>query len=384
MRSRLTLGNITTLPLVHGRLPFAMDARRTLLGQRYDVLAVELPLSLQDAVLRAIDELPRISVVTYREKPAFLDPDNQHVWYVPIDPCDGIVEALRIAGRERTRIEFIDAEVEEFQPRPVNLPDAHAITPLGLEQWYRLVSSHDKGRPRTEQDRVREAHMAAHLAKLAEQIGEERQILFICGLAHWKHIREHLENGTGGLHPGCGPDPSLVAIEPVHPRSLIHVLGETPHLTGLWEEHRGSWVPGSFEPVVALKKLLLDTRARYQEEYPEHLEKATPQGLRTLLIYLRKLVVSAGRLMPDTWSLAVAARGTIGNDFAVSLVKATRTYPPNEGLDDVDPIQGFLTFFIGQHRGVFDKQDGFLRGVRTRLSNFRFFRNPFHHRAQSF
>ena len=182
--------------------------------------------------------------------------------------------------------------------------------------------------------------MAARLAEIGEEVGDERQILFVCGLAHWKHIRKHLENGTGVLHSGGGPDPSLVGIETVHPRSLIHILGETPHLTWLWEEHRGSWEPGSFEPAVALKKLLLDTRARYDKEYPEHLEQATPQGLRTLLIYLRKLVVSGGRLMPDTWSLAVAARGTIGNDFAVSLVEATRTYLPNEGQGDALMMTG--------------------------------------------
>ena len=88
MPSILTVGNITALPIVHGRLPFAMEVRRQLLDQRYEVLAVELPTSLERGVFIALDDLPKISVVIYRERPAFLDPDDQHVWYVPIDPCD--------------------------------------------------------------------------------------------------------------------------------------------------------------------------------------------------------------------------------------------------------------------------------------------------------
>ena len=123
---------ITPLPLVHGRLAFAIEARRRMLATRWDAVAVELPPSLERAVDQGLDQLPKISVVVYRGLPEFLDPENQHLWYVPVDPCDGIIEALRVARGERTPTHFIDAEVEEFQARPVTIPDPHALHGLGL------------------------------------------------------------------------------------------------------------------------------------------------------------------------------------------------------------------------------------------------------------
>ena len=54
------------------------------------------------AVQRTIDQLPEIGVVVYRDVPEFLDPGDRRVWYVVGDPCDGIIEALRVARGART------------------------------------------------------------------------------------------------------------------------------------------------------------------------------------------------------------------------------------------------------------------------------------------
>lgn len=332
--SALRWENVDAVPLIHGRLPFALEVRRQMLDFRYTLVAVELPPSLQPAVEAGLDDLPLLSMVIYRERPDFLDDDGSRtLWYVPLDPADGMVEAMRVARGERTPVVCVDAEVEAFRPRPLSLPDPHAVQGLGLERYWRTVSRQLPRLPRGPQDKLRERHMAARLAQLSEKAGTGR-ILFICGLAHWAAIREHLQNGTHRVQTGEGPAPELVSRTVVHPRSLMHVMGEMPAITWLWEQHRSGIDPAPFDPVAALKSLLLRAREAYEEAFPDSLEKAGPRELRNLLRYLRKLVVGDRRLFPDAYSLTLAARGTVGNDFAVKLLETAHTYPPNEGEDD--------------------------------------------------
>jgi hypothetical protein len=137
--SSLSWRTVDAVPLVHGRMAFAVEVRRRLLAQRYAAIAVELPPSVRAAMMDAVSRLPVVSVVLYREVPEFLDPADRHLWYVPADPCDGVVEALRIAEGERTPVHFVDAEVPGYRPAPLTLPDAHAVHGLGLEAWYAAV-----------------------------------------------------------------------------------------------------------------------------------------------------------------------------------------------------------------------------------------------------
>ena len=339
---------ITPLPLVHGRLAFAIEARRRLLAQPWDAVAVELPPSLARSVYEALDKLPQISVVVYRDIPGFLDPEDQHLWYVPIDPCDGIVEALRITRGERTPTFFIDAEVDEFRARPVTIPDPHALHGLGLDTWYEAVQPWLTLVERTEQDDIRERHMAARLSALSQELGPDAQILVLCGLAHWAGIKRHLEDETGVLHDEERTEPEQVEVSVVNPESLPHIIGEMPHITWQWEQHRNSIALDDFDSVFGLKDLLTSAREHYAVEFPAALEKPTLRALSTMLSFTRKLAVRERRLIPDTWTLATAAKGCIGNDFAISVLKCASRYPPNgdtpefqtrehDGLPTTDP-----------------------------------------------
>ena len=330
--------NVDALPLVHGRLAFAAEARLRLLERRYRAVAVELPPSLAPAMHRALDALPVISVVLQRQQPAFLEGADARVWYVATDPGDGIVEALRIARGERTPTWFVDAEIEELRPRPMVVPDALAIRGLGLETWYGLVLPMLRLQPRTAEDGIRERHMAARLATLSDEIGSGGRILFLCGLAHWEGVRGHLEADTGRIHPEEGPAPELVTVEPVAASSLVHVVGEMPWVTWHWERHRSGIEIGTFDPVPPLKELLLEARDRYEKAFPDSLERASTWRLALVLRYLRKLTVLSRRLMPDAYGLAVAARGCVGNDYAVKVVETIGSYPPNEAQDGGLPM----------------------------------------------
>jgi hypothetical protein len=359
--SLLRWKNLEVLPLIHGRLAFAVAARERLLAKRYAALAVELPASLKSRVMEGIARLPRIHAVVYRDwtAPAFgsgepWSPERERreqreesddlaataesrAWYVPIDPCDAIVEALRVAERDRLPVHFVDAEVEAFAGRRFVMPDPHALLTLGVDAYFEAaLPAIRREHPPTPEDRLRERHMAARLSELARAAEASPRrgssdVLFLCGMAHWERIRQHLEAGDGAIHRGGvgGPDADDVALVPVHPASLFHLLGEIPFVAWAWERHRSSIALDRHDQILAVKELLLETRARYEKENRETLERATTAALASLLDYLRKLVVGRGRLAPDLYSLVVAAKGMIGNDFALSMLHTAASYPPN-------------------------------------------------------
>lgn len=336
--------NITALPLVHGRVAFAIEARKRMLEERWDAIAIELPPSIEAAVQRTIDLLPEIGVVVYREVPEFLDPGDRRVWYVVGDPCDGIIEALRVARGERTPVHWVDAEVSEFVDRTLPIPDCHAVHGLGVELWYDAIqpwlshAAQQEDGGRTYQDDIRERHMAARLAAISEDVGPDGRILFLCGAAHWEGVRTHLEEGTGCLHDEAGPAPSEISVTTLHPSSLPLLLGETPHTTWRWEQHRGGIALEDYDQTFGLKDLLQEAREHYELAYPDALEKATPQSLQSLLSFARKLCVRGRRLIPDMWTLTAAAKGCVGNDFALSVLRCASRYPPNGVIDDLEVI----------------------------------------------
>ena len=61
----LRRGRFTYLPVVPGRLEFAIEVRQAILRERPQVVALELPVTLQQQYLRAVARLPEISVIFY-------------------------------------------------------------------------------------------------------------------------------------------------------------------------------------------------------------------------------------------------------------------------------------------------------------------------------
>src|SRR5579871_6585673 len=78
----LRRGRFTYFPVVPGRMEFAIEVRKALLEQRPAVVALELPVSLQDAWTRGVGRLPEMSLIFYPDETGG---DDQAI-YVPIEP----------------------------------------------------------------------------------------------------------------------------------------------------------------------------------------------------------------------------------------------------------------------------------------------------------
>src|SRR5262249_31658711 len=102
----LTRGRFTYFPVVPGRVEFAAEVRRAILRDRPEVIALELPVPLQEVWTRAIARLPELSVILYPD-PA--GGDDQAI-YVPVEPADPFTEAIRSGIEIGAGIVFCDPD----------------------------------------------------------------------------------------------------------------------------------------------------------------------------------------------------------------------------------------------------------------------------------
>ena len=328
------------LPIIHGSGDFAIEVRRVMLSQRFDCLAVPLPPSFQHDVERAIPFLPSISLVMQEEPPDIaatewtgddsdeddeVDDELERTFsYVPVDPCQGVITALRIAIEERLPRQFVDLETAQFDSYQAGLPDPYALKQVSPEKFAAAllpsIAQLPSGQP---QDRV--IHMAARLRQLEAQY---EHVLFVCSIVDWPWIREAFTERTPER---VEPDPvEETSIHRADPETLLFVLGELPFITGLYERARSELEADENLSIDGVKAMLLAARDRYQADLGKRARKITPKLLRVYLQYVRNLTLIERRLSPTLYSLIVAAQQIGGDQFAIALAQLASEYPYHE------------------------------------------------------
>lgn len=325
---------VFALPVTHGSGDWAIEVRRCLLSAEWDCVAVPLPPSFQPLVLEAIGALPRLSIV-WQAEPAWSasrewtgdddeepdDADEAAASYVPIDPCQPVIAALRIALQERLATAFIDLETARFEPYGARLPDPYALKQVSPEKFAAAVLPAIP-RPTAEQSKARITHMAARLRELEQT---HRRVLVVCSLLDWPWLREaYVERTPPHVEDDAVAEPQLAAVDP---RTSLFVLGELPFITALYEHARAQLDADENLSVDGVKALLLAARDHYRRDAGRQARQITPKLLRTYFQYVRNLSLIESRLTPDFYTLMVAARQIFGDRFAQALAEVVREYP---------------------------------------------------------
>jgi hypothetical protein len=318
---------IRVLPIIHGSGDFAIQVREELLSRPFDCVAVPLPPSFQEQVESAIERLPTISIVVQvdaetGDAAADAAEDVEPGFsYVPIDPCQGVIAALRTACGERMAREFIDLETPRFVPITGSFPDPYALKRVKPERFAAaLLAAVPPPMPGQNTDRI--AWMAARLRELEPRY---RSILLVCSILDWPWIRDAFHRALPPPEPESFFSPMLTYT--VDPRTLIFVLGELPYITNLYERGRRELTPDDNLSVDGVKEMVLDARERLRSKHPRIAQRITPQLLSIYFRYVRNLSLLDRRLTPDLYSLVVAAKQTAGDDFALALAETARAYP---------------------------------------------------------
>ena len=333
----LRLGDrVFCLPVIHGSGDFAWEIRRLMTIGEFDCLAVPLPASFRASVLQAILDLPVPSIVVQR---AMFDPglafsadldeaQEDEPWsecsFVPIDPCQPVVAAIRTAVGEHMPCEFIDLETNIFEPYAQPLPDPYALKKVPLPQFSAAVLP-NIGQPGHAQGRQRVRHMAWRLKELAV---DYKRVLFVCSLLDWPWVRQAFSQAE---KPAFQPDAvQVVEHYAVTQQSLYFLFGELPFVTGLYERAREDLDDDSNLAIDGVKELLIESREAYRQEMGRRAKTVSPQTLSLCLKYTRNLTLIDHLLTPQLVNLVTAAKQIVGDGFATHVLETAKKYPfPN-------------------------------------------------------
>ncbi len=389
---------ISVLPVIHGSGDFAVEVRDRLLRLEPDCLALPLPPSFREAVEEGVLDLPAISIAAAEEPETYGSgggpeafggddaaeyEEGESPWeageqggpadegpafnFVPVDPCQPVIAALRTAMEERIPRAFVDIEVESFRPESQILPDPYALKNVSLEAFAAALLT---SAPRPEPGSQREARvrgMAARLRRLEEE--GYVKIAFVCAAVDWPWVRQsYLEDESrpefeaasdAGADLDEGIFPPAPRRYPVEASTLTFVLGELPFITALYERRREELRGDRNLSIDGVKELLLEARAEWLREYEPALNWVTPQRLQIFLQYVRNLTLHARRLTPDLFTLVLAAKQIAGDAFALTLAETARKYPYQEEDDGPGKVRAGI--------GEAEFPDGGVGEIKNRL-----------------
>jgi hypothetical protein len=330
--------HVRCLPIIHGSGDCALRVRAELLEHSYDCVAVPLPPSFQEDVEAAVRGLPAIRAVLQRDADEG-GPEGPGFSYVPIDPCQGVIAALRVAQGEHIPRAFIDLETPHFEPNAGVFPDPYALKRVSAEGFAAAVLPAIPP-PGPGQHAARITWMAARLHQLERRY---QSILFVCNLLDWPWVRQAYLRPIDVEEPE--PFYSPIQTFGVDPRTLVFLTGELPFLTGLYERAARELEPDDNLSIDGVKEMVIEARDRLRTTLPRVAERITPQLLAIYFRYVRNLSLMERRLTPDLYTLVVAAQQTAGDDFALSVAQTARDYRYAEPADAEAPP---LRMGIGQ------------------------------------
>jgi hypothetical protein len=320
----LTAGNLTLLPVVPGKLEFALEVRRRLLALEPEAVAVELPASLEGPYRAAVARLPEITVLLYPEP----DAEEQAI-YVPVEPCDPFTEAVRTGIDLGVPVVFIEPDFGVKPHLAAPYPDTYAVTTLGYEAY---VENYRRSSPPLNPE------IAAHASGLAYRLqGADpgARTAAVVSLNLVDALLDAMEAPQEESAARREPRSEVELINP-HPDCLAEILIEYPWLQHLYEDYR-----------VLLDPEMRPDRLRAQLQVLKHAEQTYETNTgdtvvhwqrRLLARYSRNLALSEQRLTASLFDLTVAARSIVDDNYGWEVWESANRYPAQRADSDLETL----------------------------------------------
>ncbi len=320
----LERGRFTYFPAVPGKLEFAIEVRRALLRTRPQVIAVELPTTLRDAYLRAVERLPEMSVILYSD-----EHEEDRAIYVPVEPADPFTEAIRTAREIGAEIVFADPDAGERPHLPDDYPDTYALRHIPIEKYveaYRLW-------PQPRSDSI-----AAHAAGIAWKLqgcDPLAQVFVVVSLNLLDPVLDAMEQ------PQAQPmarlrRPGLQVLNP-HPECLAEITVEYPYLQDRYESFRASMTEND---AVDRRRVQLMVFREAEKAYETNTGERMAHWQRRLLArYTRNLALVSRELAARVFDITVAARAIVDDNYAWEVWEMANRYPHQKAETDLPTVK---------------------------------------------
>ena len=342
--------NIRFVPMVHGKMEFALEVRRQFEEYRPDTIAVEYPPTLKEKIIQGIKRLPLLSVAHYEESGGIFT-------YLIIEPTDALVEAVRLGVESDIPVHFIDRDTEDYPADYTPMPDAYSVTRIGHYRYCTEYMREHADEESVREDTLREKNMAYNLQKL-NRTGQK--ILFVGGVYHSSGILGLLDQPLTeviGIRKRSG-----VGLSHLNSDSSREILSEMPFLMEAYENHRS--LSETEEPDrMKINNLLIEEARR--QLWKNDREELSPVQIEILNRFARNYALSTGNLVPDFYQLIVAARGVADDNFAWEVWDRGSTYPWQTDSPDLPVIELSGDDLFLDHRKIrFHRR---IKGSRKRL-----------------
>ncbi|MSV34474.1 MAG: hypothetical protein EXQ47_02585 [Bryobacterales bacterium] len=329
----LRRGNIHYFPVVPGKLEFALELRKLLLASRPQVVAVELPGFLERAYQRALARLPEITVIWYHESPTGKDQDgDERAIYVPVEPCDPFVEALRTAAEIGAQILFLEPASAERPHLPDTYPDTYAVRRIGRDPYIEAYRVY----PQTRTEEVT-AHASAMAWKL-QGADPGASVVAVVALNMLDPLLDAMEVPQPAPEGGQRYEPELVN---PHPDCLSEITIEYPYLQERYEFFRLGMSFGSGDDNVLDRprvqwELMREAESKYTQSTGE---KLAHWQRRMIGRYTRNLAHISGELVASVYDLAVAARSVADDNFGWEVWQMANRYLAQQEKSDLETVR---------------------------------------------
>jgi hypothetical protein len=316
----LKRGRFTYFPVVPGRLEFAMEVRRAILRDRPQVVALELPTTLQQAYLRAVDRLPEISVIFYPD-----DKEEDRAIYVPVEPADPFIEAIRSAGEIDAEIVFADPDSGERPHLRDAYPDPYALQHIGLDRYIEAYRVY----PQQRSDEI-----AAHAGGIAWKLqgtDPDARVLVVVSLNLLDPVLDAMQEPQA--QPLARVKREGVQVLNPHPASLAEITIEYPYLQHRYEPFRQSMADAkAIDRRHVQLALYREAEKSYEASTGEHMQH---WQRRLLARYTRNLALTDHGLCAGIFDLTVAARAVVDDNYGWEVWDLAGKYPPQKEVSDV-------------------------------------------------
>ena len=304
-------------------MEFAAAIRHALLRERPEVVCVELPMSLEDVCRRAVRRLPEISVILYGGE------TSDEMIYVPVEPADPFIEAVRTAMDLESEIVFIEPDLA---PKPHLLepgPDSYSLHAAGYDRFVSIYRS----QPNPAGRGIR-AHAAAAAWKL-QGTDPSRRTAVVLSLNLLEAVIQSM--ATPQEDPDIGRPKREIELVNPHPESLSEILAEYPYLQSRYEEYR-----------MLLDDITTIDRPRVQLDVLKHAEaayeKSTGDKLaywhrRAIAKYSRNLAMVNGELTCGVFDMCVAARSVVDDNYGWEVWESASRYPAQQEHTAIETVR---------------------------------------------
>ena len=335
--SSLDRGRFSYLPVVPGRLEFAIEVRRRILAARPDVVAIELPETLEDAYLDAIRRLPQISVIFYNDTTlggksgeSVYSPraeEDQSV-YVPVEPADPFVEAIRSAQEVGARVVFADPDSTERPHVHDTYPDSFALHTIAHKQYveaYRLYPA-----PRTPAIE----QFAQAVAWKLQGADPAARVLVVISLNMLDPVLDAMESPQ--QESPRRRREQLHLVNP-HPECLGEITSEYPFLQESYEAFRGSMTDrAQIDRRRVQITLFRESEQSYELNTGDKMHAW--QNRRLLAKYSRNLAVMNRDLSAVLFDLTIAARSIVDENYAWEVWERASRYSVQQTASDIPTV----------------------------------------------